>query len=100
MPGTVHPRPVSTPSTWSGKGATALVAQKATLDLHRGGALREGEGTLQENAVKIAAPHNAQALIHVMCGGSALNPGNTTAPQDRITADQRKPSRQGTNSCA
>ncbi len=80
---------MSPPRTRGGQGASALVAQKATLDLYRGGALREGEGALQENAVKIAAPHNAQALIHVLRGGSALNPGNTTAPQDRITADQR-----------
>ena len=100
MPGTVHPRPVSAPGTWGGKGAAALVAQKATLDLHRGGALRKRESSLQEDAVKIAAPHNAQALINVQCSGSALNPGNTTAPQDGVTADKRKPRRQGTNSCA
>ena len=80
---------MSPPRTRSGEGTAAIVAQKATLDLDRGGALRKGESALKENEVKIAAPHNAQALIHVLRGGSALNPGNTTAPQDRITADQR-----------
>ena len=100
MPGSVHPRPMSAPGTWSGKGAAALVAQKATLDLHRGGALRERESSLRKNAVKITAPHYAQALINVESSGSALNPGNATAPQDGVIADKRKPRRQGTNSCA
>ena len=91
---------MSPPRARSGQGATALVAQKATIDLDRGGALRKGESALEENEVKTAAPPNAQALIHVLRGGPALNTGNTTAPQDRITADQRKPGRQGTGSRA
>ena len=95
MPGTVNPRPMGTPRTRSGEGTAALVAQ-----IERGGTFRKGESALKENEIKIAAPHNAQALIHVLRGGSALNPGNTTAPQDRITADQRKPGRQGTGSRA
>ena len=97
MSGTVHPRTMCPPSTRSSKGATALVAQKATLDLHTRGALREVKGTLQEYVIKAAAPDDAQALINMVCSSPALHPGNTTAPQDRITADKLKPGRQGTS---
>ena len=73
-----------------------LVAQKATLDLHMRGALREVKGALQEDVIKAAAPDDAQALINMVCSSPALHPGNTTVPQDRITADKLKPGRQGT----
>ena len=100
MPSSVRPRPMSAPGTWRGKCAAALVAQKATLDLSRGGALRKGESSLQENTIKIAAPHQAEALIHMVGCGSALNPCNATAPLDGIITDKRNPSRQGTSSRA
>ena len=97
MPGTMDLRPVGAPRTSGGKGTPTLVAQKATLDLHTRGALREVKGTLQEYVIKAAAPDDAQALINMVCSSPALHPGNTTAPQDRITADKLKPGRQGTS---
>ena len=60
------------------------------------GALREVKGALHEDVIKAAAPDDAQALINMVRSSPALHPGNTTAPQDRITADKLKPGRQGT----
>ena len=97
VPGAVHPRLMGAPSSNSGRGTAAVVAQKATLNLDNGRALWQSEAALVENAIKSTAPNDSQALIDMRRSGPALNTGEATEPQARIAAGQSDPGWQGSN---
>ena len=100
MPGAVYLRPVGMPSTDSGKGTAALVAQKTTLNIDGGRTLRQINATLIKDAVKRAAPDKAQAPVNMGSSGPALDTVKSTCPHIRRATDKSDPGRQGSNTCA
>ena len=85
------------PCSHGGKGTSAVVAQKTTFNFDSGRTLGQSKTALVEDAIKITAPHNTQALIDMRRNGPALDPGKTTVPGARVTAGQGDPGRQGSS---